>query len=55
MFNISNEHMNVQGRDRNQNAGEGSSRIDSYKVTNDNEGHEIDLNKPYYHDDNDEN
>jgi len=56
VFNIPNEHINVQDQSRNQNAGEGSSQIYSHNVVNDNEGHEIDLNKPYcYFEDYDEN
>jgi len=45
---ISNEHINVQVQDQNQNAGEGSSRVNN--VATDNEGKEIDLNKTYYED-----
>jgi len=37
--------MDVQNQDRNQNTEEGSIRV--YKVVFDNEGKEIDLNKPY--------
>jgi len=44
----SNEHTNVQDPGRNQNAGEGSSRL--YNIAIDNEGQEIDLNRRYNYD-----
>jgi len=47
---VSNTDTNIQDQGQNQNAREGSSRI--YKVIFDNEGREIDLNKPYYCDEN---
>jgi len=43
---VSSEVTNIQDQDRNENADEGSVKI--FKVVMDNDGHEIDLNKPYH-------
>jgi len=45
---IPNEEMNVQKQGKNQNAGEGCSKL--YKVVLDSDGQEIDLNKRYFKD-----